>query len=148
MSNEELANPWKRHEAAVEMRTDDRKNAFDRAEDLKQEKSRIPHPESTFEADRRNRFEIHDAVRAERRKFADSQEVSGREAEREQQRREWTRQSDAPRAAGGTLLDENLAAIKRASDADRLAGRNPAPPAVIDPDVLRACIGVLRRQME
>ena len=98
--------------------SDDYKNAFERR--------KVP---TTRADDQKNRFQRHDEVVAARR--ADTGPHDARVQKIADDNARWVRRNFQPTATGGTPLPPDLAALKTASDADREARRNPAPPRVI-----------------
>ena len=99
MSNEELVvNVWKRERPKRNV-PDDRQNVFECA-DKTGATAKVPRPATEFEDDRQNAFDRHDSVMDARKKFSAEHDASEREAQRQAQRRTWTRESAPMRTTG------------------------------------------------
>jgi hypothetical protein len=99
--------------------SDEAKNVFERKK-----------PQSTLADDRQNPFQRKkELVDAQRR---DTSQHDARVQHHEEARATWTKQADAPTAAGGTRLSTaELVALKAASDADREQRRDTKTQATV-----------------
>lgn len=144
MSNEELVvNVWKRERPKRNV-PDDRQNVFECA-DKTGATAKVPRPATEFEDDRQNAFDRHDSVMDARKKFSAEHDASEREAQRQAQRRTWTRESAPMRTTGGTIAGDQLVELKKASDADRAARRNATPVVIPPTSLVVACIEAWQR---
>jgi hypothetical protein len=123
-----------------------RMNVFERRKLAQQASARTKTaPVADSKRDEMNKFQLHDEAVKERRR--DTSAVEKRIEKKQKNKATWQRQQQpAATAAGGTVLPADLAALKRASDKDRVKRRQP--PRVIDTEVLAANVVYWRLNYE